>query len=237
MEEMPKKLLNISTGKATAESVQTCLLAVRERGQERHKEFVTSCTDDPTRFESPIKKEKLATFKDNGKAKKRTQDKRITSLVCTRDLMGRLVIIVCQRKLHLEHVISYPLTPVPLPLCSTDGTMMKTEKSNLLDILENKVPSAMPSSIDACVIDGIFLLHLLPPHIPGTYGALPAGFLRQVVALSHLRVHLVFDAYPVPSIKDSERALRGLDHSEGREYTITGPEQLRPRNINDSLQS
>jgi len=70
MEEMPKKLFNISTGKANAESVQTCLLAVRERGQERHKEFVTSCTDDPTQFERPIKNEKLATFKDNGKANK-----------------------------------------------------------------------------------------------------------------------------------------------------------------------
>jgi hypothetical protein len=237
MEETPKKLFNISTGKAATEPIHTCLLGVQERGQAMHKDFVSSCIDDPDRFECPIKKEKLATFKENGKVNKRAPDKRIASLVCTRDLMGRLVIIACHRKLDLEHVFSYPLTPVPLSMCNTDGLMVKTEKSNLLHLLESKVRSTMPRSIDAVVIDGMFLLHVLPPHIPGTYGALAAVILRQVTALSNRRVHLVFDAYPVPSIKDSERALRGMDQAEEMEYTIAGPEQHRPRKIGDSLQS
>lgn len=115
--------------------------------------------------------------------------------------------------------------------------MVKTNKSSLLELLESKAAPAVPGPIDAYVVDGIYLLHLFPQHIPATYGALATGILRQVISFTNLRVHLVFDSYPMPSIKDSERALRGLGVTEEREYTITGPEQRRPRDIEESLKS
>ena len=46
-------------------------------------------------------------------------------------------------------------------------------------------------------------------------------------------VHIVFDDYPQPSIKDTERDRRGANN---RTFVITGPEQRRvPRDLNDAL--
>lgn len=83
-------------------------------------------------------------------------------------LIGCFVILACQRKLDLEYVLTYPLTPVPLSVCSTDGTMVKKNKSSLLELMENKAAPAVPGAIDAYVIYVIYLLHL-PQHIPAAY--------------------------------------------------------------------
>ena len=232
------KLFNISTGKAATEETKACLLGVQTRGKSRHDEFTTTCFADPQKFEGVIKKEPLKTFKNETVRNKRSQNKRVASLICTRDLMGRLLILASNRDLDLKYVFSFPLTPVPLSMCSGDGLMVKTKKSALLDLLEKKVPRhTSPRSVDAYVVDGNYLMHTLPPHLPGTYGGLAAGILQQVTSLSTKRVDLVFDAYPIPSIKESERARRGLDEKEERVFIITGPEQHRPRNISDSMKS
>jgi len=208
------------------------------KGKMRHDEFVNTCIADPKNFEGVLKKEVLQTFKNESARNKRNQDKRVASLVCTRDLMGRLLVLACRRELDLKYVFSFPLTPVPLSLCSGDGLMVKTQKSALFDLLEKQVPRhSSPTSVDACIIDGNFLLHTLPPHLPGTYGGLAAGILQHATFHSPKRVDIVFDAYPSPSIKDSERARRGLDEKEEKTFIITGPEQQRPRNISDSMKS
>ena len=53
--------------------------------------------------------------------------------------------------------------------------------------LEGKVTSDVPSTVDACVIDGNFLLHALPPNLPRTYGGLARSILIQAAALSQGR--------------------------------------------------
>ena len=52
--------------------------------------------------------------------------------------------------------------------------MAKTEKTALFRHLESKVESYFPSSasVDACVVDGSFLLRVLPPNLTATYGRL-----------------------------------------------------------------
>ena len=112
------------------------------------------------------------TFKDECPRNERAADKKVAALKCTRDLMGRLAILASKRKLDLQHVFSYPLTPVPLSMCYGDGTMAKTQKSTLLKILENRVPRSSHQTIDAVIIDGNFLLHALPANQPPTYGGL-----------------------------------------------------------------
>ena len=102
-----------------------------------------------------------------------------------------------------------------------------TKNSTLFRLLESKVPKSTPDIIDACIIDGNFLLHALPPHLPSIYRGLAP-------ALSQKRIDIVFDAYSHPSILESDRARRGL---EEKEYIITGPEQHRPSNLADSLKS
>ena len=142
--------------------MKTCLLDIRHTGEERHKNFVRECLDNPTRFEEPIKRVKLLTFKQDGISNRRSTNRNIAELKCSRDLMGRFLIFAPKRHLDLSHVFPLPLTPVPLSLCYCDGTMAKTEKTALFRHLESKVQSSFPSSasVDACVVDGSFLLRV-----------------------------------------------------------------------------
>ena len=160
-------LFNIQTGKAASNEVKTCLLGIRHTGEERHNNFVRACLDNLTPFEEPTKRVVLFIFKRKGISNRRSTNRKIAELKCSRDLMGRLMILVTRRHLDdLNHVFKFPLTPVPLSLCYCDGTMANTEKTALFRHLESKVESSFPSSasVDACVVDKSFLLRVLPPN-------------------------------------------------------------------------
>ena len=150
--------------------------------------------------------------------------------------MGRFMILATRRHLDLSHVFTFPLTPVPLSLCYCDGTMAKTEKIALFRHLESKVERSFPSSasVDACEVDGSFLLRVLPPNLPTTYGRLAATILIQATALSSKRVDIIFDTYEMPSIKMMERERRGTCD---RNYNIIGPQQTRPVDFSEALKS
>jgi len=172
-----------------------------------HETFISDCNDDPDRFEKPISKVKLITFRNEGaKGRLNAEDKKIAKLRCTRDLMGRLVVLAIE--LDLELILTYPLTIVPLALCSTDGIMTKTDKITLITLLESKVHQhKSPGRLDASIVDGNNLLRTLSASFPVTYGGVARRILTQAVALSPKRVDIVFDDYPTPSIKDCEREL------------------------------
>ena len=150
--------------------------------------------------------------------------------------MGRLLVLATNRKLDMKHVLQYPLVPVPLSMASPDGVIAKTDKSALFDIVERTVKNhGKPKEIQAFIIDGQFLLHCLPPNLPPTYGGLARSILMQCVKSEAKFIHVVFDDYRQPSIKETERDLRGTDN---RTFVITGPEQRRvPRDLKDSLTS
>ena len=65
-------LFNIQTGKAAWNEVKTCLLDIRHTGEERHKNFVRECLDNPICFEESIKRVKLLTFKKEGISNRRS---------------------------------------------------------------------------------------------------------------------------------------------------------------------
>ena len=229
---------NFPCGRLTDEPSKalTKLLGIRHTGEERHQTFVRECLDNPTRFEEPIKRVKLLTFKQECISNRRSTNRKIAVLKCSRDLMGRLLVLATRRHLDLCHVFTFPLTPVPLSLCYCDGTMIKTEKTALFCHLESKVESSFPSSasVDACIVDGSFLLRVLPPNLPTTYGKLAATILIQATALSSKHVDIVFDTYEEPPIKGMESERRGTCD---RNYKIIGPQQTRPADFNEALKS
>ena len=55
--------------------------------------------------------------------------------------------------------------------------------------------------------------------------------------MSNVWVHVAFDDYPQPSLKDAERARRGTTAEDSRSYIITGPAQRRPNDISKVLTS
>jgi len=80
-------LYNLSTVKAASQAVRDCLLEVPKKGKELHEAFIRDYNDDPDRFEKPISKVKLITFRNEGaKGRRKAAYKKIPELRCTRDL-------------------------------------------------------------------------------------------------------------------------------------------------------
>ena len=231
----PETLYNISTGKGAREDIKKSLLGVPTKGKQRHQEFIESCKEDPKNFEQPIKK-KLKTFEDGCGKNRRAKNNVVAALIGTRNLFGRLLVLATKKKLDMQHVLQYPLTPVPLTMASPDEVMAKTDKSALFGILEARVKDhSKPTTIDAYIIDGQFLLHSMPGNLPPSYGGLTRSILLQSLRTPAKSVHILFDDYPQPSVKDPERDRRGADC---RTFVITGPEQQQvPRDLNDALKS
>ena len=169
-------LVNIQTGKAATNEITESLLNVEKIGKEKHDAFVTECINDPTRFERSIAQNRLRTFADQGARNRKAANPIIQELRCTRDLFGRLAILAGKRKVDFEYPVTFPLTPVPLTMCRTDGTvvtMSHGKKSDLFSLLEGRVADhGAPTEVSASLIDGNFLLHCLPPNLPPTYGGL-----------------------------------------------------------------
>jgi len=229
-------LINISTGKSVPEAVSNSLLHIPQDGKERHESFVKECREDETRFEKPIRKHPLRTFATecvvNRKAKKNTKE---AQLKCTSQLLGRIAFTAATTDIDLEYVFSFPLTPVPLSMCTGDGTMTHTDKSKLFGILEGKVAEhGSPTYIGTHIIDGNFQFHCMSPDQPVTYGDLSRNILSSCLAYRSRRVDINFDTYERPSIKDCERARRAAD--TGGKLVIDGPQQKRVGSFKKQLE-
>lgn len=77
-----------------------------------------------------------------------------------RDLFGQLFSLSLEQTLNIDKVLAYPLTPVPLALCHTDGTICKTDKSVLLKVLQKEIDSNPPERCDVINYDGFFYFAL-----------------------------------------------------------------------------
>lgn len=215
-----ESLCNTQTGRQASKTVEENLLNVPSLGRLQRLHFIEECIQDPDRFEKPIKRNRLLTCESECVQNRRTPNRKVADLKCTRDLMGHLLILAMSEEVDLGHVLSFPLILVPLSLCHNDGIMTKTDKSKLLHVLEKRVSQSSPGGVDACVIDGNFLLHTIPPNLPKTFASIARVML---VSNCKKRIDVVFETYRQPLIKDAERSRR---ETEKCDFVITGSKQL-----------
>ena len=71
-------------------------------------------------------------------------------------------------------MLAYPLTSVPMTFAHIDGLKISTDKSKLFSKLEVRIITDAPRNIDACIIDGMFLVQ---SHVdlPSTFGGQAKG--------------------------------------------------------------
>ena len=150
-----------------------------------------------------------------------------------RDLFGSILCISLEKKIDMDEVLSYPLTPVPLSLCNVDETMLTTPKSALMKHLEERIISVAPLTIDAQIIDAAFFLHLYT-DLPAKFGGVARFLLRKILKREGQIIHFVSDKWITPSIKDSERDSR---NAVVENFNITGPQQSRPGNWMSALRN
>ena len=215
--------------------ISASLLKVCEIGETARLGFIKECNEDPSRFEKPIKRCNIKTFQDaTKKYKVRGQNEKTEAVAMVRDLFGSALFLSLQRKVDMAEVFCYPLTPVPLSLCHTDGTILSSPKAKLLTELESRVRSEAPTKIDAPVVDGMFFLHLLVDP-PKTFKQIAIYLMRKMLNDFNCKnIHLVFDKVVSPSIKDLERNKRLSTRQDLS--TITGPAQTRPSDWEAALQ-
>ena len=128
----------------------------------------------------------------------------------------------------MEKVLRYPLSPTPWSLASPDGLPLKTNKEQLLSVLEKQEfvvtedISKMQGTVH--VIDGMAFFHSLT-DIPDTFGEL-AKKVRHTLPLRE-SVHFVTDTYKPYSIKSFERDRRGRTNDS---FLLQGPAMKIPSN-------
>ena len=113
--------------------------------------------------------------------------------------------------------MTYCLGDIPFPISNGLDSLVKTNKSALLSVLECEVKAVQNDCVkavpvnSALMIDGIALLQSLK-NIPAMLEELAKKVLDKVIssAMSHksTRVDFVTDTYPVVSIKGTERTRR-----------------------------
>ena len=133
----------------------------------------------------------MATFAtEAGKRRVRSNGKQIAACFM-RDLFGSLLQISLEKKVDINEVLCYPLTPSPLSLSHVNGSMLKSPKSALLKYLESKIISQPPSSIEVVILDAMFFMHL-HSNLPSTFSGVARypsskniGFQRQHYQFRH----------------------------------------------------
>ena len=164
----------------------------------------------------------MKTFQDaTKKYKLREQNEKTEAVAMVGDLFSSVLFLSPQRKLDMAEVFCYPLKPVPLSLCHTDGAILSSPKAKLLTELESRVESEASTKIDAAVVDGMFFLQLLV-DLPKNFKQIAIYLLRKMFnSFNCKNIYLVFDKVVSPSIKDLERNKRSSTRQDL--FTITGP--------------
>ena len=103
----------------------------------------------------------------------------------------------------------------------------------MMKILRND--SALPNHIDVVIVDGFYLIHPMK-DVPQLFGKISKKILQILTSCNASCVHIVFDRYSWPSIKDYERSLKGGLNSN-HEYIISGPEQARTHDFGKVLRN
>ena len=127
------------------------------------------------------------------------------------------------RKIDLQELLTYSLGPLPLPLASATGCLVKTNKANLLHALESQAEKPLVEIPEGGIhiVDGMATIQQLDINkLPGqrTFRHLADILLQRLVnrakSNSSNEVHFVTDTYRDVSIKNAERANRAASGSQ-----------------------
>lgn len=176
----------LSSGTVASEEIKD-LLTASEKGKKVVKEFMDQrLLSRSVDIFSPITVQKLKTFSDLAKAKKKSAAGMDVILRADKKLFSRLLIIVQTRKIDLREILSYFLGTVSYPLANTDGSLAKTDKSALMELLENEGGDCLVDKVPAdgaVLFDGMAVIQAIQSRT-NTFGELAETILVHSQASS-----------------------------------------------------
>ncbi|KAL8561134.1 hypothetical protein ACOMHN_033717 [Nucella lapillus] len=224
LETVPTSLINIVTGQVATQEVEESLTGLQETGKTHMKNFSEKRLVENTKsvsFWDPQPRLTIKTFKDMRKPLPTDKQKK---LMCSTEVLFRRLLSVSKtRDIDLQKVLEHELAAVPPALFNDDGTMRKTNKSDLAKKLESvcaEVPT-LPMVLNqpdntGYVIDGMAMLQSLNESYFKTFDDLSQQVLKKILRLLEQEdlgidvVTVVFDRYDKDdSIKQMERRRRG----------------------------
>ncbi len=147
-------------------------------------------------------------------------------------LFSHLYIVMQHRMSDMSKFFSHENHPFP-PSISNGGKLRFGKKSDLLNILTKETQIVPPDSIDARLLDGAAVVHLLPTNNSVTFDEYAdTVFVPHIIKQlqNSKRVDIVWDKYIPSSIKESTREKRG----KGVRRKVAGKKKL-PGNWSDFL--
>ena len=214
------------------------LLKSEERGREQYLNFVKErILNDEVSFHSPIKRNKLLNFQTNTFKQSKAKNK---STEVNRDILSMLLSLSVrkQKVIDFQTALSYPLSQVPLSLCNADGSMRKAVKSKLVQCIlsranDEETLDESPRENSTLVVDYIALIRTMV-GISDTFEELAMQVVKSVlVPKGYQRVDFVADTYLLNSIKNAERAKRGMSSK----ILIASSKSKVPRDFKEFLKS
>ncbi len=82
-------------------------------------------------------------------------------------------------------IFGFTLAPVPLTLAHVDSTKQCTWKSKLVQLLEKRIHTENPPTIDACAHDDLFIIQS-QVKIPYTYGGPTEALPERIITAKHV---------------------------------------------------
>ncbi|XP_065655139.1 uncharacterized protein LOC136081612 [Hydra vulgaris] len=231
--EVTNDLVNIVTGIVADKETTKDLDRAYQIGDKNCVDFIRNNlnSDDPDIF---IRRKmlKLKTFASYKNIVKLSTGKTVV-LKNDSNFWVRCLLIARNRDINMEEVLKYSLRVFPPQLASFDGSLLKTTKSKLMNILENKCIDKLSVDIpknNALILDGMAVLQIIKP-IPENFGKFSRLIFTMVMyfALRHKsnRVEFVTDRYRNISIEHAKRQRRA--ESGVQNVTIFGPDQKVPK--------
>ena len=210
------ELVSIASGVEVESNVANGILAAQEIGEKQFLEFCNSnlLSDKPDVFQK-LKKNKLRTFVSKKLSIKDSKGQQI-AVKSSRDLFARLLIISKTCDINLKELLSYSLCEYPLALSTVSGSLVKTAKAKMLELLEDKAcnPVVDREHIDnnnALIVDAMAILQCMKDTWK-TFGEFANSTFVYLVNLAQKwgasRIDFVADRYPQQSIKNAERSKR-----------------------------
>ena len=206
------ELVHLASGKVATNAVAIDMTTMFERGEKAALDFMNTnvlCTKPD--IYAAIRKTNLKTFSQiSTKVNSKNGKGDVEAVKNSKRLFAKMLLIARSRDVDMKEVLQYSLRPFPLPLATSDGNLVKTVKSKLLHLIENRTADCLVDMIEGnrvLILDAMALLQTIKT-IPSTIGELAHKLLVMVVELAMKseakRVDFVCDRYPAQGIKDFE---------------------------------
>lgn len=238
-----ERLVHIVSGLEASIELEEASKTMWKTGEAKFTTYVLEniLSENPDIYKR-MTKTKLKTFENqNKKVVTKSSKNEVVTIKSTKDLFAKMLLLAQSRDIDMKEVMNYALRPFPSPLATYDGTMVKTQKSKIMQILETTSDIDLVDHIppQSCIVIDAMALFQMMKDIPNTFEELSLNILKNIVTIASkfgsTRIDFVCDRYPEQSIKGSERAKRGSSGSTT--IKVFGRSQKVPRQWKKFLSS